>query len=139
MTLLAVDYPPWEFVFIAVAVLIGIIGKITEFSKKLREKSIETEQQAEAQFGAEPGEAPEPQRAEAPVPRIELVRRPPRPRREEVIAPLAPLPPPPPARPPPPPPAREHEIVRLLRAPHGARNAVLLAEVLGPPKSLRRR
>lgn len=137
--LLAVSYPPFEYIIVAVALLLGLIGKIVEFSKRIRQKSIEAEQQAETQFGAELEEAPEPRHAEPP-PRLDLARRPPRPRHEEPLAPVAPLPPPRPARAPAPPPEprREHEIIRILRAPHGPRNAVLLAEVLGRPKALRR-
>jgi hypothetical protein len=141
VTLFAADYPPWEFLIFAVALLIGLIGKIVEFSRKIREKSIEAEQREERQFGADLEEAPEPQRDELPV-RLALVRRPLPPREPAppsgptIAGPVrAPHPPPtmtqPRARP-------EHAIMRLLRQPHGARNAVILAEILGPPKALRR-
>jgi hypothetical protein len=140
VTLLAVDFPPWEFLVFAVAILIGLIQKIVEFAKKVRERSIEAEREGEKQFGAELEEAPEPRHAEPP-PRLELFRRLPRPRREEeplLRAAPPPPPPPPPTAAPSPPKRREHEIVRMLRTPRGARNAVLLAEVLGRPKALRR-
>lgn len=139
MTLLALDFPPWEFLVFAVAILIGLIQKVVEAARKVRERSIEAERDGEKQFGAELEEASEPQ-AEPP-PRLELFRRLPRPRREEEpllrAAEPPPLPPKPPAAPPPPR-RREHEIVRLLRSPRGTRNAVILAEVLGRPKALRR-
>jgi hypothetical protein len=130
VTLLAIDYPPWEYVLLVVALLLGLINKAVEFSKKIRQRSIDAEKQADAQFGAELGEAPEPPRAEAPPARLELLRRPARPRREEPPAPEAPPPPRPAPVAAPPKPRREHEIVRLLRTPQGARNAVILAEVL---------
>jgi hypothetical protein len=135
--LLAVDLPPFEYIIVAVAVLIGLIGRLVEFAKQVRQKSIEAEQKAEAQFGAELEEAPEP--GEAPPPRLELARRPPRPRREEPLPVVAPPPPrPPAARPATVKAGPEHEILRLLRARPGARRAVILAEILGPPKALRR-
>ena len=139
MTLLAVEYPPWEFLVFVVAILIGLIGKAVEFAKKVRERSIEAERDGEKQFGAGLEEAPEPEHA-APPPRLELFRRLPRPRREEepLLPAAAPPPPPRPKAAPPPPRPREHEIVRMLRAPRGARNAVILAEVFGRPKALRR-
>ena len=139
MTPLAIDYPPVEFIIFAVAILLGVIGKIIEFAREIRKKSIETEERADEQFGADLGEAPEPPAVEVPA-RLELVRRP-LPRRElpasDVAAPVA-------LRPPPPPPIvslkprAEHPVRRLLRDPRGARNAILLAEILGPPKALRR-
>jgi hypothetical protein len=139
VTPLAVEFPPVEFLIFAVALLIGLIGKILEFSKHVRQKSLEAEQRDERQFGADLGEAPEPQAVELPV-RLALVRRP-LPRREPsrpappVAAPFRPPPPPTiaPARPRP-----EHPALKLLREPRGARNAMVLAEILGPPKSLRR-
>jgi hypothetical protein len=138
VTLVALEgIPSFEYILVAVAVLLGIIGKIVEFSKSMRQKSIEAERKGEEQFGADLGEAAEP--SPEPPPRLELFRRPPRPRLEEVLAPPAPPPRPPPARPPVAPrPRREHEVVRMLRTPHGAKNAVILAEVFGPPKGLRR-
>ncbi len=139
MSLLAVDYPPFEYIIVAVAVLIGLIGRIVEFAKQVRQKSIEAEQKAETQFGAELEEAPEPVHREAPPPRLELAPRSPRPRREEPLPIVLPPPPRPApsaraavARPP------DHEILRLLRTRRGARNAVILAEILGRPKALRR-
>jgi hypothetical protein len=135
--LLAIDFPPFEFIVIAVAVLIGLIGRIIEFGKQVRRKSIEAEQRAETQFGAELEEATEPKQVE-PLPRLELARRPPRPRREEPVAVMPPPPPPPRARPLAPRPAQERRILRLLRTPQGVRDAVLLAEILGRPKALRR-
>jgi hypothetical protein len=140
VTILAIDFPPIEFLIFAVAVLLGLIGKIVEFAKQVRQKSIEAEQREERQFGAELVEAPEPRRAEAPPVRLELVRRP-LPRREP---PRPEAPPPATARPPrpptiaPPAPRPAHPVLKLLREPHGARNAIVLAEILGPPKSLRR-
>ena len=38
MTLLAIDYPPFEYVIVAVAVLIGLIGKIVEFASQELER-----------------------------------------------------------------------------------------------------
>jgi hypothetical protein len=140
VTLLAIEFPPVEFLIFAVAILLGVIGKIVEFSKKLREKSIENEQKAEKQFGEDLGEAPEPRRAEVPI-RLELVRRP-LPRRE---LPLPVAQAPVPGRPPSPPtmaPPRaqsEHPVLRMLREAHGARNAIVLAEVFGRPTALRGR
>jgi hypothetical protein len=137
VTLLAIDFPPFEFIIFAVAILLGVIGKIVEFARKVRQRSIEAEQRAEQQFGAEPGEAGEPPRAPAPPPRLELFRRL-RPRAEQPPAHPPPPPPPPRVTVPAPPQPREHEIVRLLRAPRGVRTAIVLAEVLGRPRSLRR-
>jgi len=135
--LLAVDLPPFEYIIVALAVLIGLIGRIVEFAKQMRQKSIEAEQQAEAQFGAELEEAPEP--GQAPPPRLELARRPPRPHREEPLPVVAPPPPrPPPARAATVKARPEHEILRLLRTRTGAKQAVILAEILGRPKALRR-
>jgi hypothetical protein len=134
--LAAPSFPPPEFIIFAVAILIGLIGRIVSFAKKIRERSIEAQRDQEQPFGAELDEAPEP--TPAPMMRLELVRRPPRPRFEE----SAPSEPPTPRRPAPaapaPRPRREHEIVRLLRSPKGARSAVILAEVLGSPKAFRR-
>ncbi len=139
MTLLALDYPPFEYLIVAVAVLIGLIGRIVEFAKQFRQKSIDAEQKAEAQFGAELEEAPEPAHQEVLPPRLELASRPPRPRREEFLPVAAPPPPPPqPTRAAAPKPWTEHEILRLLRTRHGAKSAVVLAEILGRPRALRR-
>ncbi len=141
MTPLAVDYPPWEFLIFAVALLLGLIGKVVEFAKEIRRKSIETQEREHRTFGDDLGEAPEPPHAEVPpVVRLELVRRP-LPRRELTLpfaeAPVVVRPPPPPPMAPGKPRA-EHPVRKLLRDPSGARNAILLAEILGPPKSLRR-
>jgi len=142
--LAAHDYPPWEFLIFAIAILISLIGKVVEVSKRVRQKSIEAETQEERQFGAELQEAPEPRRVQAPPPRLELARRPPRPRREPVIP--EPFAPPAFRLPPPLQPSvaetvgrrSEHPFHRMLRAPHGAKNAIVLAEILGRPKALRR-
>jgi hypothetical protein len=131
--LLAIDFPPPEFIIFAVAVLLGVIGKLVDFARKMRARSIEAEERGQRQFGADLGEVAEP----PPPPRLDLVRRLPRERRPEA-APV-PAPPPPAPLPPPPRPHAEHEIVRMFRAPRGARNAVVLAEVLGRPKALRGR
>jgi hypothetical protein len=128
VTLLAIDYPPLDYVIIVVAVLVGLIGKIVEYTKRMREKSIEAEKEADAQFGMEWGEAPE------PPARIEPVRRP----REQPPVVVVPPPPKPPVVVAASPKPRPHEIVRILRAPRGMRNAIVLAEVLGRPKALRR-
>ena len=77
----------------------------------------------------------------APRLRLELVRRPlPRPHREDLLPVVVatPQPPPPPAPPRAPKLSKEHEVLRLLRTRGGARNAVILAEILGRPKALRR-
>lgn len=133
MTLLAFDLPPWEYVVLFAAIVLGAINKAVEASKRMRQKSIEAEQNADAQFGWESGEAGEPE-PELP-PRLELARRP---RRAEPAPAPEPPPPPRPARAAAPPkPRREHEIVRMLRSPRGARQAVILAEVLRRPGARR--
>ena len=60
MTLLAIEFPPVEFLIFAVAILLGIIGKIVEFAREVRRKSIETEEREHRTFGEDLGEAPEP-------------------------------------------------------------------------------
>jgi hypothetical protein len=138
---LAIDFPSPEFIIFAIAILLGVVGKLVEFAKHVRQKSIEAQQRDERRFGEDLGEAAEPPRPETPPVRLELVRRP-LPRREPVARPSAP--PAAPVRPPRPPviapekPRAAHPVLRLLRDRGGARDAIVLAEILGPPKSLRR-
>jgi len=151
----ASDFPSPEFIIFAVAILLGIIGKIVEFSKKVRKRSLEETERRDRQFGEDLGEAPEPPPVEpAPVRvRIEPVRRPLPPRIPWRPVPgLSPEfrdspPPPPPVtfRPPairtvvaPPRPAPPHPVLRMLRLRHGARTGIILSEILGPPKAARR-
>lgn len=136
--MLAASFPPPEFLIFAVAVLIGLIGKIVEFARKVRRRSIESQRQ-ETPFGSEPEEAPEPLQVE-PAPPLELVVRRPLPRPPAVLKQVVV---PPPVRRArhvvaPPPPDHEHPILKKLREPHGARDAILFAEILGRPKALQR-
>jgi len=151
---LAADFPSPEFIIFAVAILLGIIGKVVEFSKQVRKKSLEETEQREQQFGADLEEASEPPPVEAPPERREPVRRPlpvripwrPMPGMSPEF-PTRPVPPPAvPLRPPqrpraavaPPGPPSPHAMLRMLRARQGARTGIILSEILGPPKALRR-
>ncbi|HEX5136174.1 MAG TPA: hypothetical protein VFY93_04320 [Planctomycetota bacterium] len=156
MTPLAVDFPSPEFIIFAVAILLGVIGKIVEFSRQVRRKSLEETERTERQFGSDLGEAPEPPPV-APPPkpppalRLDLFRRPLPPREPSRPVPgtsfefpTTPVPPPvvrphaPRSVVAPPEPLREHPLRKLLRERRGARTGILLAEILGPPKALRR-
>ena len=65
----ASSFPPPEFLIFAVAILIGLIGKVVDFARKVRKRSIESQRQ-ESQFGRQEETPPEPPTVEPP-PRIE--------------------------------------------------------------------
>jgi len=154
VSFLAADFPPVEFLIFIVFLLIGLLGKLVEIAKRVRDRSLE-QQRREGELAPEPPKVEEPPPPPAATPRpvepppavglpfrLMPVRRPPRRRREPppavVPRPFIPAIPASPARPIAP--LRQvHPAVRLVRkGPESLRQAIVLAEILGPPKARRR-
>jgi len=157
--MLAVDWvPPPELILLLLAGLIALIKKLVDAARAFRKRVREHQEEMERRGGVELSEAPRteprpasrqaPRPAPAPPPvpgpvvleppprrlppRLPLARkeRPPSPRRLEPLPPKEAT-----ARPSA---VRRHVVELLSSGRESLRDAVILREVLGPPKALRR-